>query len=194
MIPPDAIRPSHARGLGLRLIPLLLALSAPALAAESNPHARAGFFYGSDFLRFGFVDLKNEDVGGVGLGAMYHAGMFVNPRFGTGLELDVWTDSRTSATSYAGMLAARYYPRGSGFELRVGIGGGAASWGYRGRRHSSLAAALGVGYEFRARPDISIGPRLDFVTLQSADYGISFVSLSVVVNGFVLKTRGESTN
>ena len=84
------------------------------------------------------------------------------------MQVDVWIKSASGVTSYAGILspAIYYYPSDSGgffFGLGFGHLGYASTDGTDDQISNGFGLILGVGRDYRIRPQISITPVLNLI-------------------------------
>jgi hypothetical protein len=91
-------------------------------------------------------------------------GATLSPRLLLGVGTAGWTKSQLGATLTVGTLDARlrFYPSASGgFFLTSGLGVGRVSAGlagFGGASETGIAALLGVGYDIRVAPNVSLTP------------------------------------
>lgn len=150
--------------------------------AQPYPHERNAWVLGLNVggglasVSSGFGSERDGGVTG-----NFQAGYAVAPTTVLALEGSGWTRNDGGATitiSYLGP-AATFYPSGSGFFLRGGVGVGTRRITRNGSTGSSsgFAALVGTGNEFRVSRTFAIAPQIEFVwTRLGADVTANYLS------------------
>ncbi len=167
------------------LVGLALTLGA-APAYGQYKQVRKGFWFNGG-LGYGSLGCSNCSGRTGGLSGGLSLGGTVSPRFLLGVGTSGWTKSESGATLSVGTLDLRfrYYPTvQSGFFLTGGLGVGTVSASVFGLGSSSETGAgllLGLGYDARVGPMVSLTPYFNVVAVKTANTDANFLQLGLSV-------------
>lgn len=139
-------------------------LSAVADAQAQNAQTRDGFWISGGL---GYGSLGCEACGDQregGMSADLSLGGTISPRFLIGAGTSGWTKSEGGATLTMGLVDARvrFYPSArGGLFLTGGVGVGSVQEkidGFGSATETGVGVILGLGYDFRVSPNMSITP------------------------------------
>lgn len=161
---------------------------AQANDAENNPHQRDGFWFngGLGYGSLGCSDCVDRE--GSWTGNLTFGGTISQKVLLAGSS-NAWTKSEGGTTITAGAVTAllRFYPSATGgFYLTGGLGIGTLSvdTSFGDASDTGAAAILGLGYDFRVSPNVSLSPYLNGVgaTFDGGDLNFNQLGLSVTVH------------
>jgi hypothetical protein len=167
-------------------------LPAGALQAQSSggyPQTREGFWF-TGGLGYGSLGCKDCSDRTGGLSGTLALGGTISQNFQLGVGTTGWTRSENGATLSAGTLAAtlRFYPSAtSGFFLRGDLGVGRVDLAVNGfgrATQTTSSAAIGVGYDIRIAPMVSLTPYLNVVGMSwnGGDANYSQIGLAITTH------------
>jgi hypothetical protein len=148
---------------GLVLIVTLCACASRSTHAQATgrPNTREGFWVSAG-LDLGAAKSNGTLFpgwsGSVRLGGTLSQSVLVGGEVDTWLHTESWTATETIT---AGSLVVLWYPSGTGaLYLKFGLGGMMHYWGVGDSRYtfSAPSALLGLGYEVRVGPRLSLSP------------------------------------
>ena len=150
----------------------LLSISSVSPAVAGYPHNRDGVLLGfnagggSAGININGVDSDREG----GFGGNFRIAYAFNPQIAAGLEGSMWTkevDNGTWTFSVGGP-AVTFYPGGTGFLVRGGIGVGSVDYSSESGGVTLSASDdgfgffVGTGYEWRLGEKFALGPQFDY--------------------------------
>jgi hypothetical protein len=131
--------------------------------AQKNAQTRKGFWFNGG-LGYGSLGCDGCASRTGAVSWDISLGGTINPKAVLGVGTSGWTKSQFGATLTVGTLdlRARFYPASkSGFFLTGGVGVGSVSTAISGigsGRETGLAILIGLGYDFRVAPNVSVTP------------------------------------
>lgn len=160
-------------------------LAQEASAQSTNRHARDGFWF-SGGLGIGSLGCQNCDSRETGLSGGLQVGGALSQRLLIGAGTSGWTKEIDGVRTTAGALNAivRFYPSETGgFFLLGGLGIGTFSVEFSGISVSETGAAatLGLGYDLRVGPMVSVTPFWNGVGMSFSDGDANYGQLGVGV-------------
>ena len=185
-----------ARSLAVSLsVTLLILLSATAASAGSYPHERDGMILGFN-LGGGSAGINDTGVDSNregGFGGNFRVGYAFSPQVAAGLEGNVWTknvDNETWTFSVGGP-ALTYYPGGTGFFVRGGVGVGTVDYSVD-QGGVTLSASddgfgflVATGYEWRLGHKFALGPQFDYAHAKVNDnLSMNYFNFTVGANWY----------
>ncbi len=186
----------HARKLAVSLSVALLAfLTASTARAGSYPHERdgvvLGFNLGGGSAGINVTGLDSNREGG--FGGNFRVGYAFSPQVAAGLEGNMWTknvDNETWTFSVGGP-ALTYYPGGTGFFVRGGVGVGTVDYSFDqgGVTISSSDDGFGflvaTGYEWRLGHKFALGPEFDYAHARvNDDLSMNYFNFTMGLNWY----------
>jgi hypothetical protein len=165
------------------VLPTLL-LVVPATADAQLAHTRSGFWF-SGGMGYGSFGCQNCEGREGGMSGGLALGTTLNQQLLLGIGTNGWTKSEDGARLTAGTLtaSARYYPAAqSGLYVMGGLGLGTIDVGISGfasARETGLGAIVGVGYDFRIMPNVSLSPYWNGVGLRINEGNSNFAQLGL---------------
>jgi len=151
------------RMVQLAAVCMISSLSVAADAQAQNAQARQGFWF-SGGLGFGSLGCDGCGEREGSLSADLSIGGTISPRFLLGVGTSGWSKSEAGGTLTVGLLDARvrFYPSArGGLFLTGGIGVGSVTAkidGFGSSTETGPAMILGLGYDYRVSPNMSITP------------------------------------
>jgi hypothetical protein len=145
----------------------LLVIGSTAVQAQ-RPQTRQGFWigfglgWGSLGVSCGTPDCRTGRTGAAS--GYLKLGGTLSPHFLLGGETNGWTkeEERTTVTAANASLAAYYYPQPAGGLFLKGGAGIATFKEEGGDAASGVGLVVGLGYDFRVGPNVSITPVANF--------------------------------
>jgi len=168
----------------LIVVALLLTLLAGTASAVGHSHTRDGWIYGLN-LGWGWAKAQGDDVGNnlkmdTGWADDFTGGLRVgfagSEQFSYGLDFSGWSDYayQTRVKTFRVLVTGTWYPKGQGFYIRGGIGGGSLNLSYTpvaypkiSQSKGGLALGAGAGWEVRVAPTVAIGLAYDYYWVDS---------------------------
>lgn len=174
------------------LVPLLLlvlGLQLPAVAAaQASPETRAGFWWNGG-LGYSTIGCDGCTRRQNSLAIAMAAGGTVSRKVLFGASIDAATRSESGARQIVATVLARlrFYPSlTSGFFLTAGVGLGmlSAEGTDANRRDTGTAALLGLGYDIRVGPNVSLTPFWNGFSTGELDtnYNVGQLGLSLTIH------------
>ena len=176
---------------------LLLATMLPSLAAaEMHPNTRHGWLVGfgagggSAGLSSGGSSSDREG----GFAGSFRVGYAFQPQISLELNSTAWTKEQSGTTTSfsVGTVALNYFPGGSGFVLRGGVGAGSAdvsqSVGNQtiSASESGFGFALGAAYEFRVLRTFALSPQIDYSWMTLSEFDANYVNFELGFNWYFI--------
>ena len=184
IFPPEA----RMKRLALSLVLGLVCVSSIGVApmfAQKHAQTRKGFWFNGGL---GYGSLGCDGCGGRtgSVSGNLALGGTVSPQILLGVGLSGWTKSELGATLTVGTVDARirFYPSpAGGFFLTGGIGVGTVSAGFGGvgGSETGLGVLLGLGYDVRVAPNVSITPFWNGFAVRTANTSPNVGQLGVGV-------------
>lgn len=175
------------RNVGSILVVIGL-LAAPVTVSAQNPQTRHGFWFNAG-LGWGSLGCQDCDGRTGGLSGGLSFGGVLSPHFLLGVGTTGWTKNEGDVRLTVGTLDARlrFYPKASGgFFLTTGLGLGSISASAFGQSESETGVGfmLGLGYDFRIAPNLSLTPFWNgfAVSTSGADANVGQLGISLTVH------------
>ncbi|MGH7446898.1 MAG: hypothetical protein ACREK1_08365, partial [Longimicrobiales bacterium] len=156
----------------------VLMLALPSAADAQMPQARDGFWFNAG-LGYGSLGCEDCESREGGLSGGLSLGTTLSSKLLVGVGTTAWTKEEDGARLTAGTLTAlvRFYPSASGglfFVGGLGLGSVEASFGGISARENGGAAVLGLGYDYRFRPNMSITPFWNGAGISASDVNTNY--------------------
>jgi len=166
------------------LVSLLLTLLAGSASAIGHSHTRDGWVYALN-LGWGWAKVTGHDTGNnLDMSSDWaddftgglRVGFAGSDNFSYGLDFSGWSDYgyQTRIKTWRILVTGTWYPKGQGFYLRGGIGGGSLGLEYTpvgfpkiSQSAGGLALGAGAGWEVRVSPGVAVGLAYDYYVVDS---------------------------
>lgn len=171
---------------------VIVALSALPLHAQAprtpvrNPQLHQGFWF-SGGLGYGSLGCQNCSGREGGTSGGLAIGGTISQRVLLGASTTGWTKSQNGVTLTAGSLGAtiRFYPSETGgFFLRGDLGVGTidiALAGFGSVSQTATSAVIGLGYDFRIAPMVSLTPYLNGVGMNWSTGDANYTQIGLAI-------------
>lgn len=164
------------------LVPAMLVM----VPAESAAQERSGFWFsgGLGWASFGCEGCEGREGG---VSGSLSLGTSLSQQLLVGVSSNAWTKSEEGARLTAGTLTAtaRYYPSATnGLHVAGGLGLGMLEVGVSGfgsARETGLGAVVGVGYDIRMMPNVSVTPYWNGIGMRIAEGNSNFAQFGIGV-------------